>query len=75
MDSTAAEAQPEVGSVAPHYTAGEVAKLCRLAPATVYEFAKREPDRFGVVKYGRAVRFRKSAIDKLINGNALHVGA
>ena len=51
-----------------HYTAREVAELTRLAVPTVYELAKREPDRFGAVRYGRAVRFRRDAIDRLIGG-------
>jgi len=58
-----------------HYTAREVAQLTRLAVPTVYELARREPDRFGAVRYGRAVRFRRAAIDRLVGRVELHASA
>ena len=50
------------------YTAAEVAQLLRLAQVTVYESAREHPTRFGVVRFGRAVRFRRVAIDRIVEG-------
>lgn len=50
------------------YTADEVALLLRLAKPTIYEHARQDPTRFGVLRFGRAVRFRRNAIDRLVAG-------
>ena len=50
------------------YTAAEVAKMLRLAQVTVYESGREHPIRFGVIRFGRAVRFRRAAIDRIVDG-------
>jgi hypothetical protein len=51
-------------------TAQEVAELLRLSPVTVYEAGRRDPCTWGVCRFGRAVRFRRDAIEALIRGPA-----
>jgi len=37
---------------------------------TLYELARREPDRFGVLRFGRKIMFRRARIEALIDGIA-----
>jgi predicted DNA-binding transcriptional regulator AlpA len=69
MTSAAPDA-PDLAQPSPHYVAREVARLTRLALPTIYELARRDPERFGVVRYGRAVRFQRARVDALVRGDA-----
>lgn len=51
------------------YDADEVTTILGIAKPTVYERARIEPERFGVVRFGRAVRFRRVAIDRIAYGD------
>ena len=62
--TTTQETAPEPAT----YDAGVVARILGIAKPTVYEFARVEPDRFGVIRFGRAVRFRRFVIDRLARG-------
>ena len=50
------------------YDADEVRTILRLAKPTVYEIARTDPQRLGAVHFGRAVRFRRSVIDRIAHG-------
>jgi excisionase family DNA binding protein len=54
----------------PLLKAEEVAELTRLALPTIYEQARENPERLGVVRIGRAVRFKPDAIDRLVGGES-----
>jgi len=47
------------------YRAEHVATLLGVSPITIYEHARRDPDRWGVIRIGRAVRFRRPVIDRM----------
>ena len=49
--------------------APEVAKRLKIALPTVYQAGREDPIRFGVVRVGRAVRFRRTAIDRIVAGD------
>jgi len=48
------------------YTAAQVAELLQLGRATVYSLA-RDGKLPGAVKIGRALRFRRQAIDSMVD--------
>ena len=50
------------------YLVGEVAEITGLAVPTVYEIARENPERLGVVRFGRSVRFRRDVIDGIVEG-------
>ena len=47
-----------------------VATVLGLPLPTLYELARKYPSRFGVVRLGRSVRFRRAAIDRIVQGEA-----
>ena len=47
------------------YTADDVSVILGIALPSVYERARVEPERLGVIRLGRSVRFLRSAIDRL----------
>jgi len=47
------------------YRAEEVAHRLGVATPTVYEHARRDPERWGVIRVGRAVRFKRVVIDRM----------
>lgn len=50
-------------------TAAEVARRLRLAVPTVYQRGREAPGQYGAVRLGRrAIRFKRAAIDALIEG-------
>lgn len=51
------------------YTAGQVSVITGLATPTIYEIAREDPARLGAVRFGRAVRFRRAVIDRLVHGD------
>jgi hypothetical protein len=46
--------------------AAEVANLLRLGVPTVYMYGRRDPERWGIVRFGRAVRFKAERIHALL---------
>ena len=67
MNSTdpakAASATPE-----PMLTAAEVAQLTGLATPTVYQIAREDPKRLGAERFGRAVRFARPIVERIVRG-------
>ena len=61
--------KPARCGVAALLTPKEVEELLRVSLRTVYDLARAKPEDFGVVRIGRAVRFRRSAIEQLIAGS------
>jgi hypothetical protein len=60
----------------PLLVAAEVARATRLAIPTVYELARKDPERWGLVRFGRAVRFRRERILALVrDGQRSSAGA
>ena len=53
-------------TMAAFYVAAEVGEKLRLSTPTVYEMARRNPDRLGAVYFGRAVRFRRPSVQRLL---------
>ena len=49
--------------------AREAAARLRLPLRSLYALAAESPTRFGVIKLGRALRFRRIAIDAVASGN------
>jgi hypothetical protein len=49
-------------------TAEWTSQRLNLPLPTLYEFARREPDRFGVTRFGRKVMFRRARIEELVDG-------
>ncbi len=45
-----------------------VSTVLELPLPTLYELSRKDPTRFGVVRLGRSVRFRRVAIDKIVAG-------
>ena len=48
--------------------APSTAAALNMALPTLYELARKDPSRFGVVRLGRSVRFRRAAIDRIVQG-------
>ena len=44
------------------------ASVLNVPVPTLYELARKDPARFGVVRLGRSVRFRRGAIDRIVRG-------
>lgn len=55
----------EAGRPQPLVRAEWVANVGDIALPTVYEMSRRDPARWGRVTIGRAVRFRRDAIERL----------
>lgn len=68
MSAAASEQDAQVP--APPYRATEVAQRLGIAEPTVYEHARRDPRAWGVIRIGRAVRFRREVIDARARGEA-----
>ena len=51
------------------YDIGAVEIVTGIPRPTIYEHARRDPDRWGVIRVGRAIRFRRDAIDRLVAGD------
>jgi excisionase family DNA binding protein len=51
------------------YTAADVAAILGIPRSTVYERARLEPERLGVIRLGRSVRFRRTVIDAFVRGD------
>ena len=45
----------------------EVAELFDVAKPTIYEHARNDPEKWGVVRVGRAMRFRRDVIEAMID--------
>ena len=55
--------------VAPRtYDISAVSIVTGIPRPTIYEHARRDPRRWGVVRVGRAIRFRREAIDRVVAG-------
>ena len=63
-DTTSSEVRPEF------YTADEVRIQLKLSLPTVYEIAREDPKRLGAERFGRAVRFRRLVVDRLVRGGS-----
>jgi predicted DNA-binding transcriptional regulator AlpA len=50
------------------YDIGAVSTVTGIPRPTIYEHARRDPSRWGVIRFGRAIRFRRDAIDRLVAG-------
>lgn len=50
------------------YKARDVGLILDLPLPSVYEIARRDPERLGVIRFGRSLRFRRAVIEKLIAG-------
>ena len=50
-------------------TAREVSLRLRLPLPTLYEFSRRDPSRFGVLRFGRTLRFRRAVIERILSGD------
>ena len=48
-------------------TVREVAAVLRRSRQSVYQLAHEKPEVLGVVRLGRTVRFRRSAIERLVS--------
>lgn len=60
---------PHLGESHELLTAAEVAKRLRLAVPTIYQRGREAPSQYGAVRLGRrAIRFKRTAIDALIEG-------
>ena len=51
------------------YAIGDVETITGFRRPTIYEHARRDPRRWGVVRVGRAMRFRRDAIHRLVDGH------
>ena len=64
-----ADATPNGDALVPFLTVKEVAPLLRRSEQAVYGDARIDPERFGVVHVGRAVRFRRERIEAILSGD------
>ena len=48
---------------------GEVETITGYPRPTIYEHARNDPIRWGVIRVGRAIRFRRDAIRALVRGS------
>lgn len=53
-----------------YYKVGEVEILTDLARPTIYQKSSEDPERWGRVQFGRAVRFLREKIDVLVREGA-----
>lgn len=51
-------------------TAEQARRMLAVSRATIYDLAQREPETVGAVRLGRIVRFRRAAIERIVNGDA-----
>jgi hypothetical protein len=66
-----ADSIPSRGDITPRtYKIADVKILTGIPQTTIYEHARRDPARWGLIRVGRAIRFRRSAIDALVEGGA-----
>ena len=69
-------AEPQISGSDALLRADDVARRLNVPKPTLYEWSRKDPARYGLVRIGRrTVRFRRDVIDRLVTGDSHHEGA